>query len=282
MPENGPVTDTDAVDSATVPGSLELDPAGINTAGAPLSGTGSTAAPPPAEHHSSGQLPRHRRLRLPLRLRGELPDRAVRGHRVDVHSAARFAERVHRPAGPGRRLLPGGAVRRRGAGRPPLPAGHAGAGDDLADPDRLADRPRCADHGALAQHRPAVEDAPPVADRLRRRACAAAHHQVHLRQRRPADELRADLRLRPQGREVELPEVGLLGGRRHGQGPADAEAVQLPADRARGPHRDGPHQDAARRRALRRAGVLRPAGAGRHRTRPRTGCGGPASTGGNG
>ena len=68
-----------------------------------------------------------------------------------------------------------------------------------------------------------------------------------------------------KAREVELSEVGLFGGDRQREGPADAQAVQLAADRPGGPHRVGPHQDEARRRALRRAGVLRPAGARGHR-----------------
>ena len=83
------------------------------------------------------------------------------------------------------------------------------------------------DHGALAQHRPAVQDPPPVPHRLRRRACAAAQHQVHLRQRRPADELRAGLRLRPQGCQMELPEFGLLRGDRQRQGSADAPSCPV-------------------------------------------------------
>ena len=85
-----------------------------------------------------------------------------------------------------------------------------------------------------------------------------------------------------KGAKWPYPEVRLLRGGRHREGPADAEAVQLTADRPGGAHRDGPHQDAPRRHALRRAGLLRPAGAGGHRTRPRSGCGGPASTGGSG
>ncbi len=72
MEQNEPVTDTDSVDSATVPGSLELDTLGIDTQendtqendtqendtdGAPLSGFVATGSPPPAEHRSSGNFP---------------------------------------------------------------------------------------------------------------------------------------------------------------------------------------------------------------------------------
>ena len=48
-------------------------------------------------------VPADRRLRVPVRLRGQLPDRAERGGRVDVPAAARLAERLQRDARPQRR-----------------------------------------------------------------------------------------------------------------------------------------------------------------------------------
>ena len=86
-----------------------------------------------------------------------------------------------------------------------------------------------------------------------------------------------------KGAKWTLPEVGLLRGRRHRQGPADA--ASCPA-RCGSASRAAPRLARTKmkrgRRALCRAGVLRPAGARGHRARPRTGCGGPASTGGSG
>ena len=107
----------------------------------------------------------------------------VRGGRVDVRAAAGLPQRLRRDPGPRGRTFPAQPVRRGRPDRAPLPARQPDAGDDLADPDRLADRPRRPDDGALAQHRRAVPDPSPYADRLRRRARAAAHREVRVRAR---------------------------------------------------------------------------------------------------
>jgi GH15 family glucan-1,4-alpha-glucosidase len=55
IPENEPVTDTDPVDPATVPGALEIDTQAAEADNQTF-GAGSTPAPP-AEHHSSSNFP---------------------------------------------------------------------------------------------------------------------------------------------------------------------------------------------------------------------------------
>ena len=56
-----------------------------------------------------------------------------------------------------RRRVPARPGRRAGARRPPLPAGHDGARDELGHPDRLDHRPRPAAHRAVAPRGRAVE-----------------------------------------------------------------------------------------------------------------------------
>ena len=108
-----------------------------------------------------------------------------------------------------------GADRRQGARRPPLPAGHDGAGDELGHARRLDHRARrAADRPVAPPERP-LAHAPPHADRLRRRPRAAAHGA--LRQRRGAARpvVRAGVRLRrSSARRWEYAGDGYHDGRR--------------------------------------------------------------------
>ena len=188
---------------------------------------------------------RHRRLRLPLRLRDDLPDRSERGGRVDVRASARLA--VHLQCAPRsqRRVVPDRSLRRDGAGGPPLPARQPDDRDDLADPHRLAHRPRRPVHGSLAQPDGALQDPPALSDRLRRRALPAAHGQVRERCGRPVHDLRPDVRLRPHRARVAATKAT---GTARSSRPATAPAVKLrittdlrPGHRAPGPQRPHPH-----------------------------------------
>ena len=143
-------------------------------------------------------------------------------------------------------------------GGPPLPPGHDGPGDELGHAERLDHRSRRPAHGAVAPRGRALEDAPPRADRLRRRARAAAHRP--LRQRRGAGRhgLRADVRLRTPPGRVGLQRRGLPAGRRPRPGARPrAHADHRPPHRLRGWPRDGPHAAQGGRVPLLRAVVER-------------------------
>ena len=72
-----------------------------------------------------------RGLRVPVGLRGHRAGGAQRSGRVDVPADDGRPERLRRDAGPGRRMVQVRSRRRGRAGRPALPAGDHGAGDQL-------------------------------------------------------------------------------------------------------------------------------------------------------
>ena len=83
-------------------------------------------------------VPADRELRVPVRLRVQLPDLARGRRRVDVRPAARLAEHLRVDPRPRRRLVPRRPARHPGPVGTPVPARHPRAGDDVADADRLA------------------------------------------------------------------------------------------------------------------------------------------------
>ena len=192
---------------------------------------------------------------------------------------ARRAQRVRVHAGPGRGQLPARADRCAGAGRAALPAGHAGAGDDLAGPRRL-DRGQGRDVRRPLVPPPApLGDPPPAPDRLRGRAHPAAHGEMHHRPCRAQPGLRAGVRLRPHRGPLGVLQPGLRGGDRpRGRGRRPAPAGHRPPGGLRGPRRARPDHLVRGRPGLRRpllaalpvvglGGVLGRADAPRHRRR---------------
>ena len=207
-------------------------------------------------------VPAHRGLRVPVRLRDQLPHRAQRRGGVDVPAPAGRAQRVQRPARPGRGCVPARPLRRDGAGGAAVPAGQPDAGDHLADPHRLAHRARRALHGAVAQRGRAVAYPPQVPHRLRRRALPAAHRQVRQRRGGRLDDLRAGVRLRPDRGRVALRRVGVRRGGGDRPGHRDHPAADHGhAAGHRGPRAECPDPDGRGRRPLRRAGVVAAAAA---------------------
>src|SRR5580693_4954780 len=92
-------------------------------------------------HYSiSEPVPADCRLRVPVKLRAELPGGAGRLGGMAVPAAPGFPERVRSAAGPGRRLVPVRSHRDPCAAAPAVCAGDDGAGNDLADPDGMDDR----------------------------------------------------------------------------------------------------------------------------------------------
>ena len=73
--------------------------------------------------------------------------------------------------------------------------GHDGARDQLGNPDGLDDRPRRPVDRAVAPPGRPLGDVPPDADRLRGRACPAAHHPLRVGGGADAHGLRAGARL---------------------------------------------------------------------------------------
>ena len=187
-------------------------------------------------------LPAHRRFRLPVRLRGRRPGRSQRQRRVAVPAPLRLAQRVRRAARPGGGGVPAGPLGRHPADRPPLPAGHAGARDQLADRRWLVGRDRRPAHGPLAPRRGVVPHPPPGPHRLRRRPRAAAHRPLPDRRGAGGAGLRTGLRLRPPTGAVGLhrPRLPRGRGQRRGRGPP-APAHHRPAPRLRGAPGPRPH-----------------------------------------
>ena len=228
-------------------------------------------------------LPAHRRLRVPVRLRGDGAGRAERRGRVDVPAPDGLPEHLRRAAGPRRRLVPVRPGGHDGPGRPALPAGHHGPGDQLGLRRGLAGGPRLPGDGAVAARPPGPQHAPPAADRLRRRAHPAAHRAVHERLGPAQHGLRARLRLRPPARPLGAHRPGLPpggdrpGGRRH-----DADADLGHPDRAGGAERQGQDPAQGGRDPVLRA-VLGQPQAARTTTRTRPpGSSGPPTTGSTG
>ena len=227
-------------------------------------------------------LPADRRLRVPVRLRDQLPDRAVRRGRVDVRARGRtrpsvFTALLDRAA----RLVPGGAVRRRGARRPPLPARHAGAGDHLADPtgwlivrDALIMGPWHNTDQRSKTHRRSPTDYDAEHCLLRTIKCVCGTVDLQMSCEPVFDYAR-------KGAEVGRTRARLRRGRRHRRRASRRCGCPPPADRLEGARRARPHQDGegdAHFVALAFSDCRRRG----HATRPRTGCGGPRSTGGSG
>ena len=162
-------------------------------------------------------------------------------------------QRVRRHARPGRRRLPARPGRRHRAGRPPLPAGHHGAGDDLADPDGLAHRPRRAAASAPGTTRRARS-----ATHRRRPTDYEAEHvllrTVTLRQRRGGDAAwtasRCSTTAAAGATWAYTGEGYDQASPRRRTGDLRAAAGHRPAPRVRGPRRARPHPlQRGRRRA---------------------------------
>ena len=128
--------------------------------------------------------------------------RARREHRVDVPAAVRLAERVRRAARPAGRLVPGRAVRDRGAAVGPLRPGHDDRRDDLDDAVGVAGRVRRDDDRPLAPRALGRDLAHAAADRPGRRPHAGADDRVHPGPRAGRGRVRADVRLRAQRRRA--------------------------------------------------------------------------------
>jgi hypothetical protein len=156
-------------------------------------------------------LPSHRRLRVPVRLRGVRARRARRRRRVALPSETGRAQRLRSPPRPLRGHLRVRPVRRRRSEQPALSAGQPRARDDLADPDRLAAGSRLSRDAALGG-RDAPGLLPSPAWGLRRRGRAPAYCHLHRRRRRGRPQLRPTVRLRARDRNVELFRRGLRTG----------------------------------------------------------------------
>ncbi len=150
----------------------------------------------------------------------------------------------------------------RGAGRPPLPAGHERPRDELGDDERLDHRPRRPPDRPVAPRPRSLAHAQARADRLRRRPRPAPDDPVRERRGPGDDGLRPALRLRAQARPLGVLGAQLRRGNLHGRGLRDRAA---PDDRhehgLRGPARDRPDPDEGGRQAVRGAGLVRASGA---------------------
>ena len=93
-------------------------------------------------------VPTHRRVRVPLGLRGEHARRARRRRRVAVPPASRLAQCLRRAPRPVGRILPIRAVERRRPQSSAVRAGHERARDHVAHAERLDDRVRPPGHGS--------------------------------------------------------------------------------------------------------------------------------------
>ena len=209
--------------------------------------------------HHPVAVPADRRLRLPVRLRDDGTGGPERRGRVAVRATAGLPERLRRDTRPGCRLVPAGSGRGRGAAGPPLPARHAGAGDQLERRRGLDHRARRPARRALAGQGPGPVGVPAAADGLRRRARARAHRPVRQRRGPAADGVRAGVRLRDAPRDlgahrVRLPPGDGAGGER--QRPA-TDAEHGPAAGLRGAARRRPYAAEGGRGPLLRAVVER-------------------------
>ena len=106
-------------------------------------GAGRRSGPAPgAGGPGHERVPPHRRVRLPVRLREQLPDRPGRLRRVALPAPPRLPQRVRRPPRPLGRLLPVRPGQHPGPPPAALRPRHHGHRDDVAHPVRLADHPR--------------------------------------------------------------------------------------------------------------------------------------------
>ena len=117
------------------------------------------------EHTIMSDVPSDRRVRLPLRLREQLPDRTRRVGRMALPAPSRLAERLRGPARPLGRFVPLRTLEHHGPPPPPLHPRHHGGRDHLAHPDGLARRPGPHGHPQGGRRRrggPATGGHPPI------------------------------------------------------------------------------------------------------------------------
>ena len=174
------------------------------------------------------------------------------------------AQRLRCDPRPRRRQLSARSGGQRRAGRPSLPPGHAGAGDELGHLDRLGDHPRRPADGSLARGPPAAERLLARPDRL----CRGRHPHPHgpLRERRGPGHarLRARVRLRATTRGLGARRSAVsLGDLSRPRKRPQPQADDRPAGRLRGAQGRRAIADEGRRLPIRRAVV------GRDPSRPR-------------
>ena len=192
---------------------------------------------------------------------GEVSALVAPGGSVDWMCVPRFdsPQRLRRDPRPARRLVPGRAAGRHGAGRPPLPARDDDPGDQLGHADRLDHRARRAADRAVAPRGRPVRDLPAHARTTTRpsTSCCAPSAASPARCRRSWTASRCST-------TAARPSAGTYTGDGYHQGRADRRGLRRRADpdhrhaaRLRGRPGQRPHPAQGGRRPLRRAVVGR-------------------------